>query len=360
MAAVGNFAGGFMRAFAAARDRKEQKEQAEKELKARTQLFEIQARRAQREEEQQQQQLTAQAELAERWKTMGSMTLPAGNKFSLSDLLSDQQNAMLLLRSGWVSGKDLITSQQAPQEPESIRTLRALAADPALMEAEMQRRRAGAGNTTVNLGDRGLTPPPPGFFRPDPTKPGLNIEPGGPAAAEAAERAAHEAATVKTVVNKSEGVLGAITEALDLVSPLTTGFTGTQFAKIEGTPSYNLSKTLETIKANIGFDRLQEMRAASPTGGALGQVAVKELEGLQASIASLDQGLSHKKLKDNLLKIQTHYDNWKKAVQGAAVIHEQGAMGKPPAGIPPGSVQIGTSGGKPVYQTPDGQKLIVE
>jgi hypothetical protein len=31
-----------------------------------------------------------------------------------------------------------------------------------------------------------------------------------------------------------------------------------------------------------------------------------------------------------------------------------------PAGIPAGSRQIGTSGGKPVYQTPDGQQLIVK
>jgi len=45
---------------------------------------------------------------------------------------------------------------------------------------------------------------------------------------------------------------------------------------------------LKTIKANIGFQALQEMRANSPTGGALGQVAVQELEGLQATLGALD------------------------------------------------------------------------
>lgn len=39
-------------------------------------------------------------------------------------------------------------------------------------------KRAGA--TTVNLGSQGLSTPPSGYFRPDPKKPGLVEEPGGP------------------------------------------------------------------------------------------------------------------------------------------------------------------------------------
>ena len=31
-----------------------------------------------------------------------------------------------------------------------------------------------------------------------------------------------------------------------------------------------------------------------------------------------------------------------------------------PTGLPPGAKQIGTSGGKPVYQMPDGSKMIAE
>ena len=43
-----------------------------------------------------------------------------------------------------------------------------------------------------------------------------------------------------------------------------------------------------TIKSSIGFDRLQQMREESPTGGALGQVSELELVTLQATLGSLD------------------------------------------------------------------------
>lgn len=44
---------------------------------------------------------------------------------------------------------------------------------------QIEMKRAGA--TTVNLGAQGLSSPPTGYARPDPLKPGLIIEPGGPA-----------------------------------------------------------------------------------------------------------------------------------------------------------------------------------
>jgi hypothetical protein len=79
-----------------------------------------------------------------------------------------------------------------------------------------------------------------------------------------------------------------------------------------------------TLKANLGFDRLQQMREASPTGGALGQVAVQELEALQASVGSLEVGQSQSELKRNLDKIDKHYKAWLAAVQGARGPEAQG------------------------------------
>jgi hypothetical protein len=46
---------------------------------------------------------------------------------------------------------------------------------------EYQKRKRAAGATTINLGAQGLSAPPTGYARPDPLKPGLIIEPGGPA-----------------------------------------------------------------------------------------------------------------------------------------------------------------------------------
>jgi hypothetical protein len=59
---------------------------------------------------------------------------------------------------------------------------------------------------------------------------------------------------------------------------------------------------LDTIGANMGFEQLQAMRAASPTGGALGNVTERELELLQAVQGSLQQSQSREQFQSNLLR----------------------------------------------------------
>lgn len=83
----------------------------------------------------------------------------------------------------------------------------------------------------------------------------------------------------------------------------TTGF-GSLAAGIPGTDARSLSGMLDTIKANIGFKELNDMRAASPTGGALGNVTEKELAFLQAVAGKLDQGGDAQVLKDNLNRLR--------------------------------------------------------
>jgi hypothetical protein len=120
---------------------------------------------------------------------------------------------------------------------------------------------------------------------------------------------------------KEEGAVAhankVITDVLDaknLVTGMTTGLIGKGQSFVPGTDAYTLKERIATIKANLGFDRLQQMRDASPTGGALGQVAVQELQALQSSVASLDVGLPKKELDKNLGKIQSHYAAWLKAL----------------------------------------------
>ena len=121
-------------------------------------------------------------------------------------------------------------------------------------------------------------------------------------------------------LSKADIILGAAAEGLQQAGPMTTGLTGdmrrTNWGRITGSGAYDLKRTVDTIKANLGFAELQAMREASPTGGALGQVAVQELEMLQSTLASLDPGQSEDQLKNNLRKVQTHYRNWKKTVTG--------------------------------------------
>jgi len=88
---------------------------------------------------------------------------------------------------------------------------------------------------------------------------------------------------------------------------LTTGLGAQLTTNIAGTPAANVSQLLAPIQANIGFDRLQRMRNESPTGGALGQVAVKELDFLQATQGSLSQLQSGPQLLDNLQRLGEQY-----------------------------------------------------
>lgn len=67
-----------------------------------------------------------------------------------------------------------------------------------------------------------------------------------------------------------------------------------------------LNNYLNTIKANIGFDKLQDMRTNSPTGGALGQVSDMENKLLQAVNGALDP-LQSDQLKENLATIKEMY-----------------------------------------------------
>jgi len=92
--------------------------------------------------------------------------------------------------------------------------------------------------------------------------------------------------------------------AAEQANTWTTGMLGGNLAQFRGTPAYDLYNTIQTIKANIGFDKLQDMRDNSPTGGALGQVAIQELERLEAVLGSLDQSQSEEQFKENLKKVQ--------------------------------------------------------
>jgi len=72
---------------------------------------------------------------------------------------------------------------------------------------------------------------------------------------------------------------------------------------VPGTSAYDLSQLLTTIKSNIGFDKLQQMRENSPTGGALGQVSNLEIKNLQAVLGSMDQFQSNDQLLRNLRRL---------------------------------------------------------
>jgi len=89
----------------------------------------------------------------------------------------------------------------------------------------------------------------------------------------------------------------------------TTGIGGQMLRNIGGTAALDVSKLIDPIQASIGFDRLQRMREASPTGGALGQVSERELDLLMATLSSLDQAQSEEQFLESLAGVETRYTN---------------------------------------------------
>lgn len=68
----------------------------------------------------------------------------------------------------------------------------------------------------------------------------------------------------------------------------------------------SVDNAVDTLKANVAFDRLQKMRDNSKTGGALGQVSEKELRLLEANLASLDP--TSAEFKQSLRTIRSTYE----------------------------------------------------
>lgn len=154
-------------------------------------------------------------------------------------------------------------------------------------------------------------------------------------------------------------VISTIDELNPLINGLTTGVGGAALRGVPGTDAYNLNSKLTTIKANLGFDRLQAMRDASPTGGALGQVAVQELEGLQASVASLDPNQSEPQLRQQLARVQRHYQNWLGIVEES---YRQQGVQAPAAPSAAAPVRPGTplpAANEITATGPNGQKIVL-
>lgn len=212
------------------------------------------------------------------------------------------------------------------------------------------------GGADVGPGQAGMVrqfgKPPAGYrWKQDGT---LEAIPGGPTDIKAGELGAKADQRKAAAAGAAENVLSAVSDARKLVGINTAGV-GSSLAAIPGTDARDLQSKLETIKANLGFDRLQQMREQSPTGGALGAVAVQELTALQSTVASLDQGQSRAELKKSLEKIDRHYNNWLKTTQGNA----GGASGEWSGGAKPATsaktvVKTGMYGGRKVVQYSDG------
>jgi hypothetical protein len=116
---------------------------------------------------------------------------------------------------------------------------------------------------------------------------------------------------------KNDNVIAKIDEVLPKVDALTAGFAGKPISKISGTEANDVRATIDTIKANIGFAELQEMRNNSPTGGALGNIAVQEITYLQSTMANLETSQSPEQLRKNLKSVKNQIIASKNRIRAA-------------------------------------------
>lgn len=117
------------------------------------------------------------------------------------------------------------------------------------------------------------------------------------------------AMAIESLNAKKDIVQTEIASAKQKLNSMTTGLVGSAMKMVPGTQAFELKEHIKTILANVGFEELQQMRAESPTGGALGQVAVQELTYLQAVRGSLEQARSADDLKKVLERLEKFQSN---------------------------------------------------
>ncbi len=122
-----------------------------------------------------------------------------------------------------------------------------------------------------------------------------------------------------------ETMLNNLTKARDLVSWDSTGIVGQVMKNVGGSKAVNLGERLKTVKTLIGFDKLQQMRNNSPTGGALGAITEKELAFLQSVEGSLETIQSDKQLAEVLDEVEASIGRIA-AAQDAAFAYQYQAL----------------------------------
>jgi len=113
-------------------------------------------------------------------------------------------------------------------------------------------------------------------------------------------------------------VLTSITGAKELIDEGAAGFGYGLFANmpIVPTDSKKLTAIVTQLNSTLAFDRLQQMRNESKTGGALGSIAVAELLLLQGALQSLDPSAGSEFFRDQLSVVENHYKNFALTLNG--------------------------------------------
>lgn len=115
-------------------------------------------------------------------------------------------------------------------------------------------------------------------------------------------------------VETNQRILESVNELAPKVNSFTVGTpSAIALSLVPGTDAANFKAQLEQLKANIGFGSLAQMREASKTGGALGNVSDRETALLTSTLGALSINQSPKEFLTQLYKIRDSIKRWEAA-----------------------------------------------
>jgi hypothetical protein len=168
----------------------------------------------------------------------------------------------------------------------------------------------------------GQTKPPSGYrFKEDGS---MEAVPGGPADTKLQGQYNADTAQLTGSTNSFDR-LATATNAL-LNHPGLAGITGLRGAipNVPGSDAADAQALLNTLKSQVGFGVLQDMRNNSKTGGALGNVSDQEGKRLEANLAALENAQSEEQMKRSLKAILTYTEGAKDRLRDAYNLRHKG------------------------------------
>ena len=106
------------------------------------------------------------------------------------------------------------------------------------------------------------------------------------------------------------GMKNQLTQATETGNEITGDILGIAFSFIPGQDSYSFRTDVNTLKANLGFNALQEARQASENGASgFGQLTERELSTLESLIEDLSLGVPQSEFLDRLNTLERTFTN---------------------------------------------------
>jgi len=255
-----------------------------------------------------------------------------------------------------------------------------MVATPGEVMTDQRAREEGAANRGVTMRGQSMTDArmresngkaPPGYIWGPAGADGvptLIAAKGGPADLKMVGALNQDTQALTGSVNSMDRLASVANEVLN--HPGLKGISGMRGAlpNMPGSDAADAQALLGTLKSQVGFGVLQDMRNNSKTGGALGSVSDAEGKRLEANLAALDKSQSLDQFKSNLAKIIKYSDEAKGRLReaynlkhGYSSVQPSQAQGGAAAALPATNQQgwaLHTDAkGNQAYVSPDGKQF---